>query len=683
MKIFFFIASLLMMVNHSLYSNPDSLLVLLEKAKNDKEIERQKDILFKLGNEYNAKLNFDKAIHYYKQGLEIADNNETKAKYLNKIGHVFVDSTNYKEAFFYLNKSSEIYKDLNPCEDFVSVYNLIGLCYGLTNNLDSAAIAFNNALNVNIQIKDSSGIGLSYYNIGLCHHFKGQYDSAVKNYLKSLEIREAIKDTSAIIASLTSIGEIFRLRDEFEKAEKYYAQALGYKNSLQNKNLPGKQQNKNKEILSYIYSEIGLIQKSKKNYNEALLYFDTAIVYSKEIRYKRGIATLSRYKANMEQSLGNYNAAKELHEESLNAYRIISFGPGIAQALTSIAEIEIEFKNYSKSIKLLDSAWIRAKENNLLEEQVEILRLKTKANRELGKPLQALLFYDQFVLLKDSLFNIDREKQIEEIETRYQTEKKEEQIEILNQETEFQGQKLKSQRLLMFALIVIVLFVILIGVLFNRQNKLRSMLLVEQNRQKLLRSQMNPHFIYNSLSAIQNFILSNNSMESVTYISEFSDLMRMVLENSRKDLISLKEDIDFINFYLKLQRLRFSDKFNYQIKVDENINPDIIKIPPMLTQPFIENAVEHGMRQIEKDGLIQVNYRIVNNDLVISVIDNGKGLDTKSESKYKSLATIITKERIENIHKLLKVKIEMEISESFPDKENKGVKVDFIIPQKR
>lgn len=172
-------------------------------------------------------------------------------------------------------------------------------------------------------------------------------------------------------------------------------------------------------------------------------------------------------------------------------------------------------------------------------------------------------------------------------------------------------------------------------------------------------------------------------MESVTYISEFSGLMRMVLENSRKDLITLREDIDFVNFYLKLQKLRFSDKFNYQIQIDENINPEIIRIPPMLTQPFIENAVEHGMRQIEKDGMIQLSYQLENNNLLISVIDNGKGLSVKKESNHESLATTITKERIENISRLLKVKIEMKIEGAFPEKENKGVKVEFKIPQKK
>ena len=225
------------------------------------------------------------------------------------------------------------------------------------------------------------------------------------------------------------------------------------------------------------------------------------------------------------------------------------------------------------------------------------------------------------------------------------------------------------------------MFVILIGILYFRQNKLRSKLEIEQNKQKLLRSQMNPHFIYNALSAIQNFILSNNSMESVTYISEFSGLMRMVLENSRKDLITLKEDVDFVNYYLKLQKLRFNDKFNYSISIEEGINQEMLKLPPMLTQPFIENAVEHGMRQIEKDGTIQVIYKMVEKELIITVIDNGKGMMHEDNSEHKSLATKITKERIDNIAKMQNVRIKMEIGEAFPYEDKKGVKVLFKIPQ--
>jgi tetratricopeptide (TPR) repeat protein len=675
---------LISLVSINLFSSEmEPLLDSLKIAQENNDIKKQIDLYLKIGYRFNANQQFNKAIYYYNQGLSIAQEKEVKAKYLNKIGQVLVDSANYSEALINLDKSVKLYDELKPNADLASTYILIGMCYGLTNNLDSALISFKNALEVNIQLKDSSGIGVNYYNIGLVHHFKSQYDGAVKNYLKSLEIREAIQDTSAIIASLTSIGEIFRLRHEYDKAMKYYMQALSYKESLENSNVPRRQLNKNIEILAYIYSEVGLIHKAEKNYKDAILYFDTALVYSREINYKRGIATIATYKAGIEYSLKDFTSAKKLYEESLEAYQIINFGPGISQALISLAEIEIEFKNYTKAISMLDSAWSGAIENNLLEEQTNISQLRMKAFRGLGNTEKALSFYDQHVLLKDSLFNIDREKQIEEIETKFQTEKKEKQIEILNQETELQKQKLKNQRLFLLSIIVIVLFVIIIGFLFFRQNKLKSELQVEQNRQKLLRSQMNPHFIYNSLSAIQNFILSNDPMESVSYISEFSGLMRMVLEHSRRDLISLKEDVDFANIYLKLQKLRFSDKFDYQIKIDQKINPEIIKIPPMLTQPFIENAVEHGMRQIEKNGLIMVDYKIDQNNLLISVSDNGKGLDFENKTKenHNSLATKITRERIENIFKLLKVKINMEITEAFQNEENKGVKVEFRIPQ--
>jgi len=678
---FILIVLIFFSLNSLLGANTDSLIILLNNAKGENNIEEQVNILLKIGYEFNGQQKFTKALQYYNEGLSVSKDKEIKAKFLNRIGQVFVDSANYNEALLYLYQSAELYKSVKLCSDFATTYNLIGMCYGLTNNLDSALIAFKNALYINIDIPDSSGVGYNYYNIGLVHHFKGEYDGAIKNYIKSLEIREALKDTSAIIASLTSVGEIFRLRDELEKAMKYYQKALNYKSSLQRQNLPGKQLNKNKEILAYIYSEIGLIYKKQKEFNKALLYLDTALVYSKEINYKRGIATISSYKANIEKSLRNFKKAKELYQNSLNAYRIINYGPGVSQALTSLAEIEIEHKNYLRAVEMLDSAWIGAKNNNLLEEQAEILRLKLEANRAIGETEKALYYYDEYSKMKDSLFNIDREKQIEEIETKFQTVKKEKQIEILNQETEFQKQKLRSQNLLLIALAVIVLFFVVIGLLFIRQSKLKSMLVVEQNRQKLLRSQMNPHFIYNSLSAIQNFILSNNSMESVSYISEFSGLMRMVLENSRKDLITLKEDVDFVNYYLKLQKLRFTDKFNFIIEIDEKINTEIVKIPPMLTQPFIENAVEHGMRQIEKDGVIQVAYKLDEIGLVITIIDNGKGISEETDGKHNSLATTITKERILNISRLQNLKIKMEITEAFPDNENKGVQVVFTIPQ--
>ena len=383
--------------------------------------------------------------------------------------------------------------------------------------------------------------------------------------------------------------------------------------------------------------------------------------------------------------MGENDKAFSLYTLALENYYEIHFEIGIVQAKSALADISIEENDYGTALELLNSIELLAQDNGLLEEQVEISRLYYQLYKGSGKTDKALRAHENYMVLKDSLINTENEKQIQEIETEYQVEKKENQIIILDKENKLQQQKLNFQKYVIIAISVLVLLIVVIGVLFVKQNRLRSQLVVENNKQKLLRSQMNPHFIYNSLSAIQNFILQNDTIESVSYIAEFSSLMRLVLEGSRKDMVTLKEDVNLNNSYLKLQQLRFNSDFDFTIEVSPELNQEVVKIPPMLIQPFIENAVEHGMRKNDKyTGLIRLSYGISDNCIKVIVMDNGPGNmmeETQSKKNHVSLATQITKERIQNIEKLQKMKIILDIDSNFNEKQE-GFMVKFTIPIK-
>jgi sensor histidine kinase YesM len=174
----------------------------------------------------------------------------------------------------------------------------------------------------------------------------------------------------------------------------------------------------------------------------------------------------------------------------------------------------------------------------------------------------------------------------------------------------------------------------------------------EQLNQRLLRTQMNPHFIFNSLTSIQNYLFENEPQKTAVYLSKFAKLMRQILESSREDFIPLEKEIQTLENYLQLQKMRFGDKLNYQIQVSPEINPEEVRIPPMFAQPFIENSLEHGILHRAEEGFIQIDFKQAGNMIVLAVEDNGVGLaqskTLRSEIKkeYKSLATQITQERL-------------------------------------
>ncbi len=223
--------------------------------------------------------------------------------------------------------------------------------------------------------------------------------------------------------------------------------------------------------------------------------------------------------------------------------------------------------------------------------------------------------------------------------------------------------------------------------------KYREKKIKEQNRylvleQKLLRSQMNPHFIFNSLSSIQSFIFENNPVVAGSYLSSFAELIRSILYNSREEFITLEKEVQTLKNYLELQQLRYNKDFTYELSVDDDLEPEQVKLPPMLAQPFIENAIEHGLKDLDRTGELKISFLHVRDYLQIIVQDNGKGIEetmrlNRSRKKnHKSLATQITRERIEILNKgrkanLYSMKIEDRID---PNGKIAGTEVTVRIP---
>ncbi|MCU0370189.1 MAG: histidine kinase, partial [Bacteroidales bacterium] len=205
--------------------------------------------------------------------------------------------------------------------------------------------------------------------------------------------------------------------------------------------------------------------------------------------------------------------------------------------------------------------------------------------------------------------------------------------------------------------------------------------------QKLLRSQMNPHFIFNSLSSIQNFIVTEKPDKASIYLSKFAKLVRNILDNSVEEFVSLEKEINTIENYLELQKVRYAGKFDYRIDIDNDIDPEIVRIPPMLAQPFIENAIEHGIKHRETPGHIDIRFSLKDHTLIFEVEDDGVGrqkareIEILRDPAHKSMATSLTQERIANLNRKLHRKIGLEII----DLENTmgeatGTRVVFGVP---
>ena len=205
------------------------------------------------------------------------------------------------------------------------------------------------------------------------------------------------------------------------------------------------------------------------------------------------------------------------------------------------------------------------------------------------------------------------------------------------------------------------------------------------SKQKALKSQMNPHFIFNSLNSIQNFILKNQQDLSIKYLSRFSKLIRNILDNSERTYITISEDIEALTHYIELEKARFKNRFNYSFEVDKNLDTDFYCIPPLLIQPYVENAIWHGLMHKQEGGSIFISYKMVDKKIVCTIIDDGvgrkKACELEKSSVHTSKGTFITNERISILAKSHNIEIKCEIIDLYDkNKEACGTKIEFYIP---
>jgi LytS/YehU family sensor histidine kinase len=257
-------------------------------------------------------------------------------------------------------------------------------------------------------------------------------------------------------------------------------------------------------------------------------------------------------------------------------------------------------------------------------------------------------------------------------------------MEIKDLEIKKKQDKIEKQRFLLAIYILITVIILTFIFLYSKNRNLKRKKETVVLEQKLLRSQMNPHFMFNSLAAIQGIIQDNNPEMADRYIVDFASLMRLILNNSRKEYIEIEKEIQTLKHYLELQKLRFEKKFDYSIEIDPKINITQMMIPPMLVQPFIENSIEHGILHSATKGEINVRFILKENSILFEVEDNGIGLKEAAKiqkESHQSLAMEITKERLINLNQGKRRKITLNIID-LKSESKQGTRVSFEIPFK-
>ncbi len=318
----------------------------------------------------------------------------------------------------------------------------------------------------------------------------------------------------------------------------------------------------------------------------------------------------------------------------------------------------------------------------------EVYKKSADLNQRRGEVEAALDDLEKYIVAKEQAI------QDEELALRTQVEivKGQKQIDIQQRDYDLEekdrallASQLRTQQiiigLLCFVLLGSLIYFYFLYKSIQGKRKANQLLLL-----KSLRTQMNPHFIFNALNSVNNFIAKNDEKAANKFLAEFSRLMRKVLDYSQQDFISFEEEMELNQLYLKLEQYRFRDKFEYTFENEVSANRQHIEVPPMLIQPFIENAVWHGLRYKTSPGKLDVRVTEAKQQLLITIKDNGigraksKALKTANQKKYNSTGLDNVNKRIELINSIYEKNYRIEVNDAYPNTEDIGTVVHITIP---
>lgn len=664
-----------------------------------------------------------KALEACKEAKEISikikcDNCLTSVYYITSL--VELDNSNYETAIGLATKALERYRSDHNLEGESYCLNSIGLAFYHKGEMGNAKKHIFESAAIDEKRNDKNGIAGSYINIGNILAEEGKYDESNTYYAKALELKIELKDELGIATCLQNTGTNYLDQGNYPKALEYFKRVQYYYEKSGNSSYEAlclleigfiyEQQEKLDKALS-IYYQVVDMNKGLKNrvvesrvcdllggiflkrneYDKALNYFSKALTINRSIDDQKGsgvnlknIGEIYLIQKKYAEALSSFEEAKTIHE----ANNLIS---GLCQSYIGIAKIHFEQGNYSKAMKSAASAESLANDSNLLSEQRFAAEILSQIYAKMGKFEKAFYYHQQFKLFNDSLFNKGKVDQIAQIEYEYKFQKEKDVFDAkekkLSSQVENTSKDLeKSQNRLLWGL-VLFLGVSLLATLIIFQLRIRNVQTQSENsllEQKLLRSQMTPHFIFNSLSVLQGMILNKEEAKANTYLSKFSRLLRITLEISREKMTTLSQELLALEHYVALQNMESEKPIDYQVSIAENIQTDELLIPPMLVQPFIENAIEHGFKTITENKTIQLTLYMKKNDLYCIIKDNGVGIDAttkETSNRKKSLATSITRERIDLLSKEMKSKGSIDIEDRKLSQEQ-GTIVTLVIPYK-
>lgn len=555
-----------------------------------------------------------------------------------------VDSKS-REAIKYHQEAAAIYEKLKHPDQVAQCYNSISACYSNLSEYKISLEYLQKALKYYEILKDSLQMGVVLGNISLINKRLENYDRALEVQKKAYDILKGRGDMFSESDCLMKIGNIYDSKEQPEEAFKYYrmSYAINKEHGLV----------RNQALLT---GNMGIAYTSMKEYDSAFIYLREAVKLIGDIGERKNLGVIY---------LSLSTCLLEAEDATLQRNGFIAA------------------KKFNDAEKYLTAALALFRETEMPGLESSALGALASLYGKTGRYKEAYEHNARFITLKDSLLNDEKKDEIRRLEIQYEFEKNEA---LLKAEHDAQLKQEKTKRYAIIGGIILAVIAALLMLRSYRRRMVAQSLQKQAELQaqmtetemKVLRLQMNPHFIFNSLNSISDYVRKNKTEEADLFLGKFAKVMRMSLENSEQKEITLAEDLKGLEIYLQLEARRLNNKFDFEILIDGGIDPEDILVPPMLLQPFVENSIWHGIAP--KDGKGNIRIRVSRKGEMLScvVTDDGVGRQEKGNSSLPgktSMGVKISQARIDILNKVKKSNASLEVSDT-----GQGVRVELLLP---
>lgn len=508
--------------------------------------------------------------------------------------------------------------------------------------------------------------------LGNYYSRRSNHDSSTYFYFQALDLSDQVDDAHLKAKIYNGIAVDFLRQEQLDKGleftKKALASAIPTKDTL---------------LLAQYFSDLGIVYWSvyDKTKNEVFLdstatIVQQAIVYAKITRSNLSLTKNYLTLGSIAEAKKDYKGTMVYTDTLINLITPKTRPNALASIYMLRGAAFSGLKQHTKAIESQEKALTFAKQvkNSFLEKTTQ--KYLYEAYKAAGETTKALEALERNKFLSDSLVTVDNLEAISRMEQKHNKKINEQTIKELSQTASIQALEIKQKNLWLAGTVLTALLIASLLFLYFRQRTLNQQQRALTIENKFLRFQLDPHFLSNALVSIQRFMLENKTAEATNYLTKFSRLMRQLLEYSREELITLEEEVDLLRNYLDIQKLRLKDSFTYEITVDPALSISDTRIQPMFAQPFVENAIEHGVSG-RLGGRIEVVFRSEDESLILEITDNGAGIQSTGNESNRSLSTKIIRERIALLNKTNRKPIQLVFGQGL---NKQGTRVQLTLP---